>query len=208
MEYRFVTVILQCLALVILGMGAGLAANATSSTGIAVGRNHFAKAPRATKAPRASDAGPSDTGPAPTAAGESQDISPEGFRFPDHDEIVSLFQDPAYLEERYIFIDARDDAHYAEAHIPGAFQLDHYRLERYIEDLLPLCRNAEKIVVYCNGGKCEDSKLAATDLIEQGISPQKVFVYTGGVAEWRRDGLPFETGERLSEDIIYLEPEE
>lgn len=195
MGHRFVTAILQGLVLVALGVGAGLVANATSPTGIALERNHFART-----------AIPSDPTAAARPVGEAPEVSPEGYRLLEHEAVLSLFQDPAYQQEQFIFIDARDDTHYAEAHIPGAFQLDHYRLERYIEDLLPRCHNAEKIVVYCNGGKCEDSKLAAADLIDQGIDPDKVFVYTGGVAEWRRDGLPFETGPRLSEKLIYLDP--
>jgi len=121
-----------------------------------------------------------------------------------HEQVVADFQSPQYRAELIIFVDARDDANYALAHIPGAYQLDHYLLDNYIDTVLPACQNAMKVVVYCNGGECEDSMFAAGDLIEQGVDPSKVFVYVGGVDAWKRDGLPFERGERYSGDEVYL----
>ena len=71
--------------------------------------------------------------------------------------------------------------------------------------LLPACENAETIVVYCNGGKCEDSFLAAGDLLEEGVEMHKILVYSGGIAAWKADNLPVERGERLSQDLVYLD---
>jgi len=127
----------------------------------------------------------------------------ELYQLIDHDETMETFQSAAYEVGQFIFIDARNDTAYAEKHIPGAHQLDHYYADRYLPDLLPVCAEAERIIVYCNGGKCEDSKLAATDLIENGVEAEKIFVYIGGVVAWGKDGLPFERGERLSGDIVY-----
>ncbi|NOX58872.1 MAG: rhodanese-like domain-containing protein [Planctomycetes bacterium] len=140
--------------------------------------------------------------PAPTDSDEN-----ERFQFIDHDQTIEAFQSEAFENGTYIFIDARNDEAYAEKHIPGAYQLDHYYADRYIESLLPICRDADQIIVYCNGGKCDDSKLATLDLIDNGVAEHKLFVYKGGVVAWNEDGLPFERGERGSGDIVYDDPE-
>lgn len=127
----------------------------------------------------------------------------DAFQLIDHDDTMSAFQSAEYEDGRCILVDARNDEAYNEKHIPGAYQLDHYFIDRYIDELLPICREAERIILYCNGGKCEDSKLATLDLIERGIAADKLFVYVGGVVAWSQDGLPFEAGERLSDEIIY-----
>ncbi len=127
----------------------------------------------------------------------------EIFQYIEHAEMMEVYQSPAYEVGQCIFIDARNDAAYSEKHIPGAYQLDHYFADRYITELLPVCADAERIIVYCNGGKCEDSKLAAMDLIENGVLADKIFIYLGGVVAWSEDGLPFERGERLSGDMTY-----
>lgn len=138
-----------------------------------------------------------------TANSSDDEKDDEFYQLIDHAETMEAFQSPAYEVGQCIFIDARNDTVYAEKHIPGAYQLDHYYADRYLPELIPICAEAERIIVYCNGGKCEDSKLAATDLIENGVVAEKIFVYIGGVVAWGKDGLPFERGERLSGDIIY-----
>ena len=166
------------------GLAIALTANATSGRGLQISRDYF-------------------PGP-PVVDAELRD---EDHRVVDHEQVVEAFQSEAYLEERCIFIDARNDEQYAEGHIPGAYQLDHYRCASYLDAVLPACQEVERIILYCNSGECEDSKLAAGDLIEQGVDPAKLYVYGGGVMEWRADGLPFERGARLSDDIVYLDDE-
>jgi rhodanese-related sulfurtransferase len=134
---------------------------------------------------------------------DANDDDDDLYQLIDHDETMEAFQSPAYEVGQCIFIDARNDTAYAEKHIPGAYQLDHYYADRYLPNLLPACAAAERIIVYCNGGKCEDSKLATSDLIENGVVAEKIFVYVGGVVAWGKDGLPFERGERLSGDTFY-----
>jgi rhodanese-related sulfurtransferase len=64
--------------------------------------------------------------------------------------------------------------------------------------VLPACLAAQKIVVYCTGGKCEDSEFAAGTLLEAGIPAAKISVYIGGITEWTAAKLPLETGTRKS----------
>ena len=67
--------------------------------------------------------------------------------------------------------------------------------------VLPMCLSAQKVVVYCNGGACEDSELAAVMLRDAGIPAGNILVYSGGISEWT-NGLPFEIGARGSGQII------
>jgi rhodanese-related sulfurtransferase len=100
-----------------------------------------------------------------------------------------------------VFIDARDESHYREGHIPGACEFDPYRPDKYFAAILPICRAAEQIVVYCNGGDCDDSETAAILLRNVGIANQKLFIYGGGITEWTDNNLPVETGARNSGNL-------
>jgi len=67
--------------------------------------------------------------------------------------------------------------------------------------VLPVCQAAEQIVVYCNGGDCDDSESAAILLRDVGIANRKLFIYTGGIPEWTTNGLPVEIGGRNSGNL-------
>ncbi len=112
-----------------------------------------------------------------------------------------LFQDPRYAQGAILFLDARDEQHYQAAHLPGAFVFDHYHPEKYLAEVLSLCNSAETIVVYCNGGDCEDSQFAAISLREAGVENSKLFVYGGGLTEWQAHHWPIESGERKPQPI-------
>ena len=51
-----------------------------------------------------------------------------------------------------------------------------------------------EIVVYCNGGDCEDSESAALFLLGLGADPERIRVFTGGITEWTERGMPLEQG--------------
>jgi 3-mercaptopyruvate sulfurtransferase SseA len=116
----------------------------------------------------------------------------------DGPQAMQLFHDSHLKSGVVIFIDARDDEHYQAGHIPGAYEFDPYHPEKYFPDVLPACRAAEQIVVYCNGGDCDDSKTAVLLLKEVGIPDQKLLLYSGGITEWTGTHQPVETGARNS----------
>jgi rhodanese-related sulfurtransferase len=64
--------------------------------------------------------------------------------------------------------------------------------------VLPVCQLAQEVVVYCNGGNCEDSAFATSFLVSAGISKEKLSVYPGGIAEWSTNRMPIEVGVRNS----------
>ena len=84
---------------------------------------------------------------------------------------------------------------------PGAYEFDPYHPEKYFPAVLPVCRAAEQIVVYCNGGDCDDSKTAALLLRDMGLTNRKIFVYGGGITEWTTNHQPVETGARNSGNV-------
>ena len=173
-----------------IGVGLGFFVNALrASDSIALNRNYFFKGP----------------GGAVTDAVESSQqaaiTDPVKRSSPEHDfqtisfrEVVEAFEDPATADGTYVFVDARNDQAYEEGHIPRAMQADHYRLENYIEAVLDAAENAERVIVYCNGGDCEDSIYMCNDLIQFDVPYDILYLYAGGWHEWESKGQPIETG--------------
>jgi len=130
----------------------------------------------------------------------------EGLQLADSSQATRLFNYPRRDQGLVIFVDARDDDHYHAGHIPGAFQLDHYRPENYLATVLPASQAAQQIVVYCKGGSCEDSEQTAIFLRDAGIPKERLFVYAGGFDDWTSHHLPVETGERNSGQLGGTKP--
>jgi len=90
-----------------------------------------------------------------------------------------------------VWVDARPDADFARAHIPGAVPLNEDRWN----DLLPALldqweagsgKSPRKIVVYCSSLSCQTSHDVARRLREEAGMPN-VFVLQGGWEAWRRE---------------------
>jgi rhodanese-related sulfurtransferase len=194
-------VLLEAVAVLVVGAAFALAANQVSPRGLALTRNYF---PAGTGLPAATAAGAGLAG----AATHSPVLSPaeqlaarlkeRGLQLVDGAAATQLFHDPRRGQGRVVFVDARDEAHYREGHIPGAYEFDPYHPETYFPTALPPCQAAEQIVVYCHGGDCDDSESAAITLRDVGIATNKLFVFTGGITEWTTNGWPIEMGDRNS----------
>lgn len=182
--------VLEALLLGVLGLAVAFTANAGRASGsLELSKNYF---------DRGDDWGV-DT---PRRERERPpDIVSAGDKHPDHpyqevtfEQVVDIFNDPNTEMGVNLFVDARNDETYEEGHIPGAIQADHYRLEDYIDNLLDFAEAAEKIIVYCNGGDCEDSIYLCTDLMEFDVPFDSVYLYPGGWKEWTKNGMPVEKG--------------
>ncbi len=93
------------------------------------------------------------------------------------------------------FLDARRPDSYATGHIPGAFLADPYGDEKIISEELAakLREEAFAVIIYCNGGDCEDSLTVAFQLKYGHQVPEElIHVYEGGWTDWRGAGLPEE----------------
>jgi rhodanese-related sulfurtransferase len=221
-QRRGLQILWECLAVTAVGTLLALTANALHPQGVRLGRNYFPRrTPPAISAPVQADADkrssaddPLDDTPPPAAATVpdafsqsaldriADHIEQQGFQVIRHDAVVALFNNPLTRDGFNIFIDARNDRAYTVGHIPGAYQLDHYHIEDYIDQVLPACMSALTIVVYCSGGECEDSEFTALELFDRGVDPSRIFVYPGGMSLWKHSGMPVEIGARDSGRII------
>ncbi len=199
--------VMQEAALVaVLGAAFAFAANHLSPLGLTLARDYFPTGTNEVMPPVAAAVPVSEspgTNPAvrffvqiPTTPTQGR-----GWQLIDNRQAVQLLHDSHLRPGAIVFIDARDEEHYLGGHVPGAYEFDPYYPEKYFPAVLPVCRAAEQIVVYCNGGDCDDSKKAALLLRDLGITNQTVFVYGGGITEWTANHQPVETGARNSGNV-------
>jgi rhodanese-related sulfurtransferase len=173
-----------------VGLVFSLAANQLSPRGLVLTRNYF---PQGTGDANAAAPSSSQSSSAP---GKSKEL-----QWVDRPQAVQLFHDSHLQQGRIVFVDARDEEHYLGGHVPGAYEFDPYQPEKYFPTVMPACRAAEQIVVYCHGGDCDDSKSAALLLRDVGIPNQKLFIYSGGITDWSTNHQPVETGARNSGNL-------
>jgi rhodanese-related sulfurtransferase len=191
------TVLLEALVVALLGAVVALTANALSPRGLHLTRNYFPGGPKTSVAVSPSP-GQTNAAPIDPAQAVLSRLQQHGLQVVSSNEVTALFQDAGYQQGTIIFIDARNDRAYQSGHVPGAWQFDHYHAENFLPTVLPVCMNAQKVVVYCNGGECEDSEFAALTLRDTGVPVQNIYIYAAGITEWKANHLPVETGERGS----------
>ena len=209
------------------GLGLGILGNTLSPAGLRIDRDYFpsaaanppaspvtapvtAPAPAPAPAPTPGHpAPPAAAGDPPSAAGTAapasevetkarERLAAQGLAAIGFEEARSLFEDPMYKAGGLLFVDARNDEEYQEGHVPLALQFDHYHAERYLDAVLQAAPGTSRVVVYCNGGNCEDSEFAAATLKDFLAEPERLCVYVGGIEEWTAHGMPVETGARGS----------
>jgi rhodanese-related sulfurtransferase len=194
---RFSAIVLEAFVVALGGALLAFAANALSPRGIHdLSRNYFPaqKPPTGTTNVISANAA--------SSTNLADQLQAEGLQLADLKQATGWFHDPRYQQGGILFVDARDEQHYQEGHIPGAYLLDWFHAENYLGTVLPLCNAAHEIIVYCNGGDCELSQSTAMLLRDSGHVPQeKLFVYGGGITEWTNQGLPVELGERNSGNL-------
>jgi rhodanese-related sulfurtransferase len=196
-------VLLEAALVMIVGALFAFAANRVSPLGLALARNYFPAGSARSAQPVASGTNSGAVSPAQFLAAQLRE---KGLQLMDGRQAAQSFHDPRFQSGLIVFIDARDEEHYQQGHVPGACEFDPYHPEKYFDTVLPLCQRAEQIVVYCNGGDCDDSESAAILLRDVGIPNQKIFVYAGGISEWTTNGLPVETGARNSGNLHKQNP--
>jgi rhodanese-related sulfurtransferase len=204
-------VLLESGLLLALGLGFALVANGVSPRGLSLTRNYFPGARRpsartAAGAKAATAAGATNLTNQSSSDAVAARLREQGLNPIDRQEALQLFRDPQYEQELIVFVDGRDDEHYQAGHVPGAYQLDHYYPERYLPTVLPACQTAQRIVVYCEGGDCEEGEFTALTLKGAGLPPERLWVYFGGMADWATNGLPVELGARKSGNLQTAKP--
>ena len=186
-----------------LMLGAALLANSRNEDGLSLRKNYFGVAlnPMVGTEPIPVVGSQPLPGEDDAIAKVSARLREAGLQPIDHDDVVGLFQDENYEFEQYVFVDARNDEHYQEGHIPGAYQFDHFHMERYLDEVMSVAEIAEKVVVYCYGRDCSDSEITATHIVNMGVDRTQVYVYVGGMQSWCEAGQQIETGARGSGNL-------
>jgi len=186
----------------VLGAAFAFAANQLSPLGLALTRDYFPTGTAHEVRPVAKAVAPPAAGTNAAVLSPAQFLAAQmkekGLQLIDGPGATKSFHDPRFQQNMVVFIDARNETEYQKGHIPGAYEFDPYLPGKYFDSVLPVCQKAEQVVVYCNGGDCDDSESAALLLRDVGISNQKLFVYGGGITEWQTNRLPVETGTRNS----------
>jgi rhodanese-related sulfurtransferase len=196
----FKPVLREAVVIALLGAVLAFAANALSPKGLDLHRAYLA--PKQDNQPPDTSIGSSTNKGAPALTEEQHTIAhlqQEGLQTMDTPKVEALSRDVRFQQQQVILIDVRDDNHYDEGHIPGAFHFDFYYHKEQIAQVVPVCQSAQQVIVYCNGGKCDTSEAAALFLRDEvKIPAEKLYVYVGGMADWEARGLPVETGSQNS----------
>jgi len=181
----------------LLAGGLALLVNQVSPRGLSLTRDYFP----VVAAPGGSSVAavtPTNTAAIPSENPVEMRLRARGLTAVRMDEVVSWHADPRYAAGLFLFIDAREDRAYEAGHIPGALPFDHYHPEQRMAEAMSAAQAAEKIVVYCNGGECEDSEFTAVMLQQAGVPLDRLLIFTGGITEWKQARRPVEIGARFS----------
>ena len=189
-----------------LGAAFAFAANWISPRGLALTRDYFpsgiANQVRPVANPTPPPATSTNIGRLSAAEFLAEQMRKIGLQLIDGRQALQFFRDPRRQQDLIVFVDARNEKEYQQGHIPGAYEVDSIDVRNHPENYsatVMVCLQAAQVVVYCNGGDCDESESTAITLRKDwGIANQKLFVFAGGFTEWRTNNLPVETGVRNS----------
>jgi len=94
-----------------------------------------------------------------------------------------------FNSKKALFVDARDQWDFAEAHIKGAINIPEFSFNPNNRKLAQIPKN-QILIIYCSGDACSVSKRLTSKLLELGYL--KSYVYLGGMREWLEAKLPIE----------------
>lgn len=211
-----ISVILQMLLILAIGVGAGFAANAArkamNKPAIVLDRQYFHRPVMAVrdaqdtalKRPHPQAVLPTGTdGTRTNGEGDTSERGrsahpPHEFQTIDTASVAALVSGEDARAGSTIIVDARDDKHFREGHIPGAYPCYFSNFDQRFEAFREFAVDAGyTLVIYCNGGECEDSiNLCRMLVYEKNIPSENVLLYEDGWEGWKEGGYPIETGER------------
>ena len=99
--------------------------------------------------------------------------------------LVSLEIAKSMYDKNIVFIDSRDELEYNKSHILNA-----KLAPANPGEILRWVNEDDPIVTYCSGGECDLSLELARVLMGEDWAFSKVFVYDGGISEWKNAGYP------------------
>ncbi len=179
----------QIALLVVLASAVALAANAKrGKNSIDLDRKYFGVE---SPAPEPNQPRPTTDPNSTTSTGEEHKFP---FRVMDIQGIKEAVGDARLQTGEIVIVDARADEPFQAGRVPGSIQFDYYRAEYYLDTVLPRIMAAQQVIVYCNGGACEDSILTCNHFVSLGIPEGHLCLFKDGWEAWKKSGLPIETG--------------
>jgi rhodanese-related sulfurtransferase len=85
-------------------------------------------------------------------------------------------------KEPVVWVDARPEAAYREAHVPGAIHLEESDFDHDLAGLVAVWTPGQRIVVYCSAATCGSARSLAGRLREAGF-PETYYLH-GGWETW------------------------
>ena len=105
----------------------------------------------------------------------------------------------AFHEFGTVFLDVREAKYFQYGHIQGAVNFPPDQFNSPDAKLLEKLKEAQKVIVYCNGVGCGLSYRIAHQLHQKGI--ENIQVYPEGWPEWRLCRLPIEASGELKKEL-------
>lgn len=102
---------------------------------------------------------------------------------------VNLEQAYKLYQNNALFLDARNQMDFLNAHIKGAINLPYDSFDEF-KNILNNISNDEPVVTYCGGDDCDLSIMLGEELHKMGY--KKVYIFFGGWNEWLKAGYPVE----------------
>ncbi len=107
----------------------------------------------------------------------------QGFSPPKSDPFAISVADAEQMKDVILWIDARSDDSFLQAHIPGALSLNRQNWEKKSPLLFGAFQPGKTIVVYCSPD-CTESEEIAARIRKMGFDP--VLYLEGGFESWRK----------------------
>jgi len=92
--------------------------------------------------------------------------------------------------EEFVLIETLGQKYYEDAHLPGAINIPHTKVDALAPEMLP--DKSAQIVVYCSNRVCQNSPQAARRLAALGY--ENVCDYEEGKQAWIQAGLSTKSG--------------
>ncbi|MFN0318098.1 MAG: rhodanese-like domain-containing protein [Burkholderiales bacterium] len=93
------------------------------------------------------------------------------------------------MNEGAVLVEALPEKYYQDWHLPGARHMPHDQVRQLAATVLP--NKSAPVVVYCASDTCQNSHIAARQLMQLGYTD--VAVYAGGKKDWSEAKLPVES---------------
>lgn len=108
-----------------------------------------------------------------------------------------------YAANEADFLDARAYDTFQAGHIAGAYSVPYNRAANRVASLLAdgFIDPSRRVVVYCIGGTCDESKFVVRALLEAGFDPDMLHIDDDGYPAWAAAGHPTGTGPDITQEL-------